>query len=112
MPLNPSSIKPSQMPTIPPYHRMVGLIGTKPASKQATLREAATASMLLLAPGFKPGAICAAVEGSDHLFASGILKETGLLAPSTIQNQILVSRKTCANNLVKKAFRDIFIYKS
>ncbi len=54
------------MPTIPPYHRMVGLIvtnasacplGTQPAVAQATLQEAATASMLLLAPGFKPGAV-------------------------------------------------------
>jgi hypothetical protein len=37
-PLDLSSIEPYIMPTIPPYHRMVGLIVTKPAVAQAESR--------------------------------------------------------------------------
>jgi hypothetical protein len=34
-------------------------------------------ALFLLAPGFKPGAVFPANEGSFPLFASGILKEVG-----------------------------------
>jgi hypothetical protein len=34
LPLNLSSIEPSRMPTIPPYHRMVGRRVTKPAESR------------------------------------------------------------------------------